>query len=89
MSSHPLPWNKVRHALGHSITDANGGLVAEAMTEAEADAILAVTNKVPALVEAGTNAVPMMQMAWQQYGVGGMFECMDALRTALAAFKTN
>jgi hypothetical protein len=57
MSNHPLPWNKVRHALGHSLTNANGGLVAEAMTEAEVDAILAVVNKVPALVEAGNHLV--------------------------------
>jgi hypothetical protein len=28
-----------------------------------------------------------MQMAWKQYGVGGMFECMDALRSALALIK--
>lgn len=37
-----------------------------------------------AIEEAASNAVPMMQMAWKQYGVGGMFECMDALRDALA-----
>ena len=38
-----------------------------------------------AIEEAASNAVPMMQMAWKQYGVGGMFECiMDALRAALA-----
>lgn len=29
------------------------------------------------------NAIVMMQMAWKQYGVGGMFECMDALRSAI------
>jgi len=37
-----------------------------------------------AIEAAASNAVPMMQMAWKQYGVGGMFECMDALRAALA-----
>jgi hypothetical protein len=78
MSSHPLPWSKVRHALGHSITDAGGGVVAEAMTEAEVDAILVVTNKVPALVEAAQAAIDEDS---------GMM-CVPQLHTALAAFKT-
>lgn len=39
------------------------------------------------LLEAAKNAVPMMQMAWRQYGVGGMFECMDALRSAVASVE--
>ncbi len=44
----------------------------------------AFVKRVKAIEEAASNAVPMMQMAWKQYGVGGMFECMDALRAALA-----
>jgi hypothetical protein len=114
MNNHPLPWNNVRHALGHSLTDANGGLVAEAMTEAEVDAILAVTNKVPALVE----ACDAMAVACEREFITAETEdqtldpfkrCHDtdsvwsrahgpcaitfghirALRTALAAFKTE
>lgn len=42
---------------------------------------------VPELVKAAENAIGMMQMAWKQYGVGGMFECMDALRSSLAKAK--
>lgn len=44
----------------------------------------AFVKRAKAIEEAASNAVPMMQMAWKQYGVGGMFECMDALRAALA-----
>lgn len=44
----------------------------------------AFVRRAKAIEEAASNAVPMMQMAWKQYGVGGMFECMDALRAALA-----
>jgi hypothetical protein len=49
--------------------------------------VAALTAERDAMVEAASNAIPMMQMAWKQYGVGGMFECMDALRSALALIK--
>jgi hypothetical protein len=98
VNDHPLPWNKVRHALGHSITDAKGGLVAEAMTEAEADAILAVTNKVPALVEAADVFATEMRDPGTTFGDRTSLDrpqsdklnlgSLRTLRTALAAFKT-
>ena len=69
----------------------------EAMVAAEAQANLVPEELVhrvivreskyqPHLIGRG-GAIGMMQMAWKQYGVGGMFECMDALRSSLAKAK--
>ena len=60
--------------------------------EADASRIVSCVNScdginpeaVPELLKAAENAIGMMQMAWKQYGVGGMFECMDALRSSVA-----
>jgi len=77
------------------VEDGNGGWVSSAVSEENFRRYVASGEFVPenpptpdprdAVIDAARKAVPMMSMAWQQYGVGGMFECMDALRAAIAA----
>jgi hypothetical protein len=85
MDKHPLPW-RFEPWMGPTsagdIRDAAGKLVASLSTR-DADAILAVTNKVPALVEAAE------QVLNGPACIGHIaVEEINSLRTALAAFKT-
>lgn len=41
-----------------------------------------------AIEEAARNALVVMQKAWNVYGIGGLFELMEALRAALALKDT-
>jgi hypothetical protein len=51
----------------------------------EADANARMMAAAPAMAQAIRNAIPMMKLAWKEYGVGGMFECMDEMRAALSS----
>lgn len=87
----PEPWNRDTHKVYEGpdsdrevrIRDYERAFACVNALAGIADPAAFVT-RAKAIEEAASNAVPMMQMAWKQYGVGGMFECMDALRAALA-----
>lgn len=48
------------------------------------EAFVRLTVAAPALLAACESALPFMQESWKRQGIGGMFEVMDAMRSAVA-----
>jgi hypothetical protein len=100
MDKHPLPWKFVKWEgaeVAGDVFDASGAIVVHTIPEDEAARILAVTNKVPALVEACEAWVKYMAELERDTEPGDPISLVRArvhgarieqTRTALAAFKT-